>query len=101
MGGVTIAFTHLMFNIFGILIFYPLRFIPIGLARELGRRTAENRLFPILYIILVFFYIPGVCIYLSEFGLTVVAALLFAGLPLLIGLFTMVSNVLQKRSGTE
>lgn len=101
MGGLTIAFTHLMFNIFGILIFYPVRFIPIGLARELGRRTAENRLFPLLYIVLVFFYIPGICIYLSECGLTPVAFLLFAALPLLIALFTLVSNVFQKRSGME
>ncbi len=101
MGGVTIAFTHLMFNIFGIFIFYPLRFIPIGLAREMGRRTAENRLFPLLYIALVFFYIPGICIYLSEFGLTTVAVLLFAVLPLLIVLFTTVSKVLQKKSRME
>lgn len=33
---VTVAFAHLVFNIFGILIFYPLRFIPIRAAGMIG-----------------------------------------------------------------
>jgi sodium-dependent phosphate cotransporter len=98
MGGVTIAFSHLIFNIFGILIFYPLRFIPIGLAREMGRRTMENRFFPFLYIIMVFFYIPGVCIYLSEYGLTPVAGLLLLFPPSLFVLFKVISKTVRKRS---
>jgi sodium-dependent phosphate cotransporter len=92
MGGVTIAFAHLSFNLFGIGIFYPLRFIPIGLAREVGRRTAENRFFPLLYVILVFFYIPGICIYTSEYGLTKFTILLLLGLPLLIILYRALSK---------
>jgi len=98
MGGITIAFAHLTFNIFGIAIFYPLRFIPIGLAREMGRRTMENRFFPLLYVIMVFFYIPGICIYLSEFGLTPVAGLILAGLPVLIVLFRLISKAAGGRS---
>ncbi|RJP74043.1 MAG: hypothetical protein C4532_03350 [Candidatus Abyssobacteria bacterium SURF_17] len=97
MNGVTIAFAHLLFNIFGTAIYYPLRFIPIGLARELGRRTAQNRFFLVLYLVVVFFYIPGICIYLSEFGLTRVAAFLLAALPITIFLFAAVSRVLEKR----
>jgi sodium-dependent phosphate cotransporter len=93
MGGVTIAFAHLIFNIFGILIFYPLRFIPIGLAREAGRRTAENRFFPLLYVILVFFYLPGLCIYTSERGLTYITVLLLLGLPALIALYKSMSKL--------
>ncbi len=98
MGGITIAFAHLTFNIFGIAIFYPMRFIPIGLAREVGRRTMENRFFPLLYVILVFFYIPGICIYLSEFGFTPVAGLILAGLPVLIVLFRLISKAAGGRS---
>ncbi|UCD56650.1 MAG: Na/Pi symporter [Candidatus Hydrogenedentota bacterium] len=101
MGGVTIAFTHLLFNVFGIFIFYPIRFIPLGLARELGRRTAENRFFPLLYVITVFFYIPGICIYLSKFGLTFIGVLLLIGLPAMIALFRIVSRVGRRRSGAR
>ena len=99
MGGVTIAFAHLFFNIFGIAIFYPLRFIPIGLAREVGRRTAENRFFPLLYVIIVFFYIPGLCICISEYGITLVTVLLLLGLPVLIALFRIVSKTAGGKSG--
>ncbi len=98
MGGVTIAFAHLLFNVSGILIFYPLRFIPIGLAREAGRRTAENRFFPFIYVLTLFFYMPGVCIYVSEFGFTVFAVLLIASLPGGIILFKIGSKMIRKRT---
>lgn len=42
---VTVSFAHLVFNIFGIAIFYPLRVVPIRIAREVGRfagRSARN-----------------------------------------------------------
>ncbi len=98
MGGVTIAFAHLTFNIFGMAIFYPMRFIPIGLAREMGKRTMENRFFPLLYVILIFFYLPSICIYLSEFGLTPVGGLLLSGLPILMALFVLTSKSARKKS---
>jgi sodium-dependent phosphate cotransporter len=101
MGGVTIAFTHLSFNLAGIAILYPLRMIPIGFAREFGRRTAANRLFPLQYVILVFFYIPGVCIYLSRYGLTVIGFCLLAGFPVLWILFSVLLRYLQKRSASS
>ncbi|RJP74042.1 MAG: hypothetical protein C4532_03345 [Candidatus Abyssobacteria bacterium SURF_17] len=97
LNGVTIAFAHLLFNIFGIVIYYPLRFVPIGLARELGRNVARNRLLLFLYVIIVFFYIPGVCIYLSEFGLTPVAIALLALLPIIITVFRLVSKFIEER----
>ena len=40
---VTVAFSHLCFNFLGIAIFYPLKFIPIGLADFIGRKAAESR----------------------------------------------------------
>lgn len=98
MDGVNIAFAHLLFNIFGILIFYPLRFIPIGLAREVGRRTADNRFFPFLYVLILFFYLPGTCIYLSKFGFTPVGAILLMGLPIMVFLFSVSTRILKKRT---
>ncbi len=63
---VAVAFAHLMFNIFGIFIFWPLKFIPIWLAKKLSELTQKSRLVPIGYIIVVFFLIPGVIIYLCK-----------------------------------
>ena len=40
---VTASFAHLIFNIFGILIFYPLKFIPIKLAEKASSYAAESR----------------------------------------------------------
>jgi len=55
---ITVAFSHLTFNIFGILIFYPLKFIPIGLAQFIGRKASKSTknliLFIIVYILIHF-----------------------------------------------
>ncbi len=55
---ITVAFSHLCFNIFGILIFYPLKFIPIGLAEFVGRKAASSTknliLFIVIYIMIHF-----------------------------------------------
>ena len=40
---VTVAFAHLCFNVFGILIFYPLRFLPIGLAEWIGEKASISK----------------------------------------------------------
>ena len=60
---VTVAFAHLVFNIFGIAIFWPLKAIPIWLAEKLSTLTQKSKLVPILYILIVFFIIPGTMIY--------------------------------------
>lgn len=41
--GLTVAFAHMFFNIFGSVIFYPLRVLPIGLATLVGRTAARSR----------------------------------------------------------
>ena len=66
-----IALCHSLFNITGILIWYPipyLRKIPIRLARILGNTTAEYRWFAILYCIGLFFVIPILTFVLSFLG---------------------------------
>ncbi len=47
---VTAAFAHLLFNIFGIVIFYPLRFIPIRLAEITSNYVSISRKNLIIYI---------------------------------------------------
>jgi sodium-dependent phosphate cotransporter len=58
-----VAICHLMFNVIGILIWYPIPFmrkIPLAGARKLGLYAEKNRWFPIIYILIIFFAIPGV-----------------------------------------
>ncbi len=57
----TVAFAHLFFNVYGILIFYPLRplrRIPIWLAEQLGNLGVKNRFYALAYVAVVFFLIP-------------------------------------------
>lgn len=63
-GAVAVAFAHLTFNVFGIMIFWPLMRVPIWMARKMSSLTQLSRLYPILYILLVFFIIPAIIIYL-------------------------------------
>lgn len=56
-----IAVCHLLFNLFGVLILFPIapiRNVPVWIAEKLGVVSANNRLAGILYIVVVFFLIP-------------------------------------------
>ncbi len=64
--GVTVALCHLFFNIAGTAIFYPLRIIPISLAEGLAEIASGRKLFGFLYVLIVFFIIPGLMILISE-----------------------------------
>ena len=59
--GVTIALVHLLFNLSGTLIFFPLTFmrrIPIRLAEKLADLAVTNRFWVLAYIVGVFFLVP-------------------------------------------
>lgn len=64
--GLTIAFAHLLFNLFGIFLIYPFRFIPITLAKRFGVVAAERKSLAFVYIGVVFFAIPAMAILVSE-----------------------------------
>jgi len=62
-GAIHIALCHLFFNIFGILIFFPiplLRRIPLGGARLLGLYASYYRGVPLIYILFTFVCVPGI-----------------------------------------
>lgn len=61
---VTVAFSHLLFNIFGIVIWYPLKKIPIWLAENFAKKTAKSRKNTILFIIIYFMFYLGPLIFL-------------------------------------
>ncbi|XP_013412414.1 sodium-dependent phosphate transport protein 2B [Lingula anatina] len=93
-----VAFCHLFFNIFGILIWFPvpmMRKAPISLAKFLGNTTANYRWFAVIYIILMFFIFPGIVFALSIPGWYVMVGVL--GPIVLILIVVLIINVLRKR----
>lgn len=64
--GVTIAFVHLMFNITGICIIYPIRKIPITLSKKLAKIGAEKKRIAVFYVAIIFYIIPILYILLKR-----------------------------------
>jgi len=56
--GVTVAFAHLIFNICGIALFYPLRRLPIFFASRLADLASVSKKWAIIYVFMVFFILP-------------------------------------------
>ena len=60
-----VAFSHLIFNIFGIIVIYPikaLRQIPMKAANKLSELAVRNKFIPVLYLLVVFVLIPLIII---------------------------------------
>ncbi|CAK6953528.1 solute carrier family 34 member 2a [Scomber scombrus] len=92
-----IALVHFLFNISGIILWYPIPFtrIPIRLAKGLGDITATYRWFAAVYIILCFFILPLFVFSMSLAGWQVLVGV---GVPLVAMLILIiVINILQKR----
>jgi len=56
--GITVAFAHLVFNIYGIAIFLPLRRIPIFCATRLANLAAESKTWAVIFVVTVFYILP-------------------------------------------
>ncbi|XP_058263942.1 sodium-dependent phosphate transport protein 2A isoform X2 [Hemibagrus wyckioides] len=96
-----IALCHFFFNIFGILLWYPLPFsrVPIRMARALGERTAKYRWFAVLYLLLCFLLLPALVFGLSLAGWH---AMLGVGAPFAgVATFIILVNLLQSHSPTH
>jgi sodium-dependent phosphate cotransporter len=64
--GVTVAFAHLTFNIFGIALFYPLRRLPIFCANRLADLAADSKKWAIIFVLMVFFIVPLIIILVAR-----------------------------------
>ena len=65
--GITIALAHTMFNVAGMMIFYPMPFmrkIPVGISEWLAKLVMKNRMMAIIYVVVIFFMIPITGIFL-------------------------------------
>jgi len=63
---VTVAFAHLTFNLYGIAIFWPLKRIPIFFAEQLSAAASRSRALPFVYLVVVFFVIPGIIFWITR-----------------------------------
>lgn len=78
-----IALCHLVFNILGICIFYPIpvmRRQPIRAARGLGYMTVCYRVFPFVYIACAFFILPLVILGISQMFQAGTVAIVFGSI---------------------
>lgn len=58
LAAVTVAFAHLLFNVFGILIIWPVRRLPMFLAESLARWSTRAKILPFVYVLVVFYLLP-------------------------------------------
>ena len=61
------SLVHLFFNVIGIILFYPVPFMrfPIPLCKKLGKVTARYRWVALVYIVGMFFLLPGIFVALT------------------------------------
>jgi sodium-dependent phosphate cotransporter len=63
---VTVAASHVLFNILGIGIWYPLRRVPIGIARWYGRLASVSKRYAFLFLLTVFVMFPVIGLVITE-----------------------------------
>jgi sodium-dependent phosphate cotransporter len=63
LAAIIVAFSHLLFNISGIIIWWPLKCAPIFVARSFSQYSMRNKIIPFGYILIMFFIVPLLGIY--------------------------------------
>lgn len=66
---ISIALVHILFNIIGVLLFFPIPFmrrIPFLLASRFGKLTVKYRLAVFVYLLTTFFFVPFTIIYFNQ-----------------------------------
>ena len=61
---VIVAFAHLVFNISGIILWWPFKKLPILLARNFAEYSTRNKIIPVAYVLVLFFLIPLLVIFI-------------------------------------
>ncbi len=68
--GLTVALVHLLFNITGTLLIYPvkqIRNLPLAAARKLADVAVRSRKWALLYVVILFYALPAAFALLSRF----------------------------------
>ena len=63
---VTVAFAHTLFNVSGIVVWWPLKKVPLTMASKFAEYSIKSKIVPLAYILIVFFIIPLLVIYLTN-----------------------------------
>lgn len=58
LSAIIVAFSHLLFNISGMIVWWPFKFVPISMAEKFAGIAVKYKIVVILYIVVVFFLIP-------------------------------------------
>jgi sodium-dependent phosphate cotransporter len=58
LSAIIVAFAHLLFNISGMIVWWPLKIVPITLAQKFAQIATRKKIIPVLYILVLFFLIP-------------------------------------------
>jgi sodium-dependent phosphate cotransporter len=58
LSAIIVAFSHLLFNISGMIVWWPFKFVPISMAEKFAEIAVKHKIVVILYIVVVFFLIP-------------------------------------------
>lgn len=67
--GLEIALVHLLFNLSGLLLIYPVRAIrriPLSTARQVTRLALRSRKLTVVWVALLFYGLPGLCIAITR-----------------------------------
>lgn len=64
--GLTVAFCHLVFNVYGTMVFLPLRRLPIYCATKLGNLAAESKKWAFIFVGGVFFVLPLIILFVTQ-----------------------------------
>ncbi|UCE39854.1 MAG: Na/Pi symporter [Candidatus Aminicenantes bacterium] len=62
LSAIIVAFSHLLFNISGIIVWWPFKYIPISMAKKFAGIAVRHKIIAILYIVIIFFLIPIILI---------------------------------------
>ena len=61
---VIVAFAHTIFNISGIILLWPIKIVPITMAKKLAEFALISKIIPVAYIIVFFFIFPIMMIFI-------------------------------------
>lgn len=64
--GLRLAFHHVLFNVVGVAILWPVRGFPIAVADGFARLAMRNRTIPVLYIVFTFYILPFLVVWLGR-----------------------------------
>ncbi len=62
----TVAIAHLLFNVFGILVIFPFRWIPIALAERFAGLALRSRAIPVVFIVVLYLGLPFLFIFFAQ-----------------------------------